>query len=119
MSSKYFAKVTYRDGIRFPSIREADRYSQLKLLERAGAITNLELQPQFKFVINGRKVLIRSEGFPNGRQASYKADYAYFDVRTGARVVEDVKSPASRTEAYCLRKALVECLFPGTKIVEV
>lgn len=119
MARKYLNEPVKVDGIHFASRREAARYIQLKLLERAGQITNLVLQPKFKLWIDGRPVLIRSKGFPNGRQAAYKADFGYFDIRTNARVIEDVKSPASRTEAYCLRKALVEAMYPGTKIVEV
>lgn len=117
--NKYHAKVTHVGETCFASKREAARYSELKLLERAGAITNLELQPKFKFSVDGRPVLITSKRYPNGRQASYKADFAYFDTKTNARVIEDVKSPASRTEAYCIRKALVEAMYPGTTIVEV
>lgn len=105
------------DGIRFDSGREAHRYCELRLLERAGEISNLELQPVFKFQVDGRPVLIRSGGYPNGRQAKYRADFAYWDGTK--RVVEDVKSPATRTEAYALRKALVEAMFPAVRIVEI
>ena len=116
--NKYGAKRKVVDDITFHSQKEANRYSELKLLERAGEISHLELQPKFKFVIEGQPLLIRSKGYPNGRQASYKADFAYFCRKRNRRVVEDVKSPASRTEAYALRKALVEILY-GVIIEEV
>ncbi|RWO22836.1 DUF1064 domain-containing protein [Mesorhizobium sp.] len=114
---KYKNVPTVIDGISFASKREAHRYCELKLLERAGEISHLEIQPAFKFEVNGRPVLIRSGGFPNGRQAKYTADFAYFDGNH--RIVEDVKSSATRTEAYALRKALVEAMFPAVRIVEI
>ncbi len=43
--TKYRAQPTIVDGIRFHSKGEARRYQELRLLERAGEITNLELQP--------------------------------------------------------------------------
>lgn len=103
------------DGIRFASKREAKRYCELRLLEKAGHISSLEIQPAFKFEVNGRPVLIRSAGFPNGRQAKYVADFAYWDGEK--RVVEDSKGFS--TPEYKLKKALVEALFPAVRIMEV
>lgn len=114
---KYRNVPTVIDGIKFASKREAARYAELKLLKRAGQISHLELQPKFKFMVEGRPLLIRSKGYPNGRQAGYKADFSYMD-KHGERIVEDVKSPASRTQAYALRKALVEACW-GVVIKEV
>lgn len=120
MHSKFNATQVKSDGHTFASKKEARVYAELKLLERAGEITNLELKPVFKFSIDGKPLLIRSKGFPNGRQARYTADAAYFDTKKNRRVVIDVKGgKATRTEAYVLRKALVEHLFPGTIIEEV
>jgi hypothetical protein len=65
--SKYAAIPTIVDGIRFASKKEARRYTELKLLERAGEITCLELQPKFPCVVNGKKV------------CTYIADFAYLD----------------------------------------
>lgn len=113
MSHKYGAKSVTVDGHKFPSKVEARRYGELKLLERAGEIRNLELQPEYKFTIEGAPLMIGK------RQARFRADFRYFDVKTGKRVVEDIKSAPTRTEAYVLRKALVEHLFPGTVITEV
>ena len=62
-------------GRRFDSKAEARRYGELLLLGQAGKIQNLELQPQFG--LSG--------------VAIYRADFAYDDLETGARVVEDVK----------------------------
>jgi len=101
--SKYKAVKTEVDGIVFDSKREAARYMELRLLERAGEIKNLELQPAFKCRIDGKKI------------CTYKADFRYFTAKEC--VVEDVKGV--KTPVYRLKKKLVEALFPGVKIQEV
>lgn len=115
--SKYKSVKETVDGHTFHSKREARRYRELKLLQNSGEIQNLELQPKFKFTIDGRPVLIKSEGFPNGRQASYSADFRYWDNRRQAIVVEDAKG--FKTDIYKLKKALVETMWPGTIIEEI
>lgn len=116
--TKYHAKRTTVDGITFASQKEARRYQELKLLERAGFISGLELQPKFEFIINGKPVLIRSKGYPNGRRATYKADFRYFCLKRNEKVVEDAKSTPTRTEADVLRRALVEAIY-GIRVEEV
>ena len=49
--SKYKAVKTIVDGIKFDSKKEAKRFQDLKLLERACVIENLELQPRFDFIL--------------------------------------------------------------------
>ena len=46
-NSKYGAIRTTVDGVTFASKAEARRYAELKLLEQAGEIKGLELQPKF------------------------------------------------------------------------
>lgn len=116
--NKYRAQPVVIDGIRFASKREGKRFSELKLLERAKAITGLVLQPKFWLSINGNPILIKSVGYPNGRRASFKPDFQYND-ESGKTVLEDVKSPASRTEAYALRKAIFEALYPTMELREL
>lgn len=69
--NKYYNKPTVIDGIKFDSKKEAQHYMELKLLQRAGEISNLELQPRF----------LLQEGFKkNGktyRKIEYIADFAY------------------------------------------
>ena len=112
--TKYKAIPTEIDGIRFASKKEATRYSQLKLLQRAGEISHLEVQPRFKIIINGSTLK-----YDSGREAYYVADFAYFDASRERRIVEDVKSPATRTPVYKIKKALVEHIYPAVKIVEI
>ena len=58
--NKYGARKTVIDGITFDSKREAIRYQELKLLERAGEIKDLELQPKYilqpKYCKNGKSI---------------------------------------------------------------
>lgn len=102
--SKYHAEPTVTDGIRFASRAEANRYRALWLLQQVGAIAGLELQPRFDLVVNGIRV-----GF-------YKADFAYTDMGTSERVIEDVKGVA--TPVYRLKKRIVEALY-GIEIREI
>lgn len=112
--TKYKAQPVTIDGIRFASKKEAKRYCELRLLLKAGEISNLEIHPRFKLLING--AALRYDG---GRPAFYVADFAYFDPSRERRIVEDVKSPATRTPLYKLKRALVEAIYPAVKIVEI
>lgn len=100
---KYRNTPTEVDGIRFASKREANRYSELKILERCGEIHELTLQPRFDIEVAGKKV------------ATYVADFSYFR-RTAKRVIEDAKGV--RTPLYKLKKKLVEAMY-GITIEEV
>lgn len=91
------------DGILFASMKEARRYGQLKLLEKAGAITDLELQPKFDL-----RVYHFMQEHPL-TVARYTADFRYWDKRNQTSVVEDAKG--AKTEAYKLRKKIVEANY--------
>lgn len=95
------------DGVVFASKKEAARYAELKLLERAGKIECLEIQPSWDVNINGQKL------------CRYTADFSYLDKERGA-VIEDVKSEGgtSADAAYRLRKRAAE-LYHGIRITEV
>lgn len=115
--SKYGSKRTMVDGIMFDSKAEAARYTFLKERLDAGEISHLELQPVFKLSNGTRPVLIKSKGYPNGRQVKYVADFAYFCPVENKRIIEDCKG--FRTKEFILKKAFVEAQFPGVKIREV
>lgn len=105
---KYRNEPTFLDGVRFASKREAKRYAELKLLERATFITRLELQPKFKLGTDDAPILIRSSRYPRGRRAVYLADFRYRN-HEGDTVIEDVKgidNPLSR-----LKRAIVEAQY--------
>ena len=93
MRSKYGAKPTIVDGIRFSSQAEARRYGHLKMLERAGTIHDLELQPRFPLIVNHVKV------------ATYVADFRYRFFGVSVPVVEDVKGV--QTPVYKLKKKML------------
>ena len=107
------------DGITFDSPREMQRYLELKLLERAGVIRDLELQPRYPIEIGGVQVRIRSGRYHNsGRQVVYVADFRYFDAVKNCEVIEDVKMQSGhRPETYKLKRAMVEAM--GIEITEV
>lgn len=114
MRSKYKAQPQIIENVRFASKKEANRFSELRLLERAGHIVELTPHPKFKFEIDGIPVLIKSKGFPNGRQASYTADFSYVEVKTGELILEDTKG--MDTSESRLRRAIVEAMWPDLKI---
>ena len=73
--NKYRNKKVQVDMYVFDSIRESQRYKELKLLERAGEISNLELQPRF---------LLQDSFKKNGktyRKIEYIADFSYCQRR--------------------------------------
>jgi len=110
---KYHAVSVVQDGIRFGSLKEARRYQELVLMQAAGIVRNLEPHPAFDLWVLA----------PNGEVVSvgtYTADAKYdLDVDgTWQTIVEDTKSPPSRTEAYRLRKRIVEAIY-GIRVTEV
>lgn len=115
--SKYNAQKTVVDGIEFHSRKEAERYSELKKLLKAGEISHLELQPKFYLYGSNGPVLMQSARYPNGRRATWRGDFAYFCSRRNKRICEDVKG--MRTDMYLLKKAIVQACYPGLEIVEI
>lgn len=95
------AQRTTVDGVTFDSKREAERWQQLRLQERAGAISNLRRQVPFALVVN--RMLI----------CQYFGDFVY--ERDGREVVEDAKG--MRTETYRLKKKLMLAIY-GIEIEE-
>ena len=114
-ANKYHARKCTVDGIQFDSRREAERYRELQILKRAGLIRNLERQPEFLILVS---TLYGTSPRPLVRVGRYRADFRYVDTDTGQLVIEDAKSPATRTTAYRLRKRLVEAIH-GVTIREV
>jgi hypothetical protein len=102
---KYKNKKVIVDGITFDSTKESKRYHELKLLERAGVITQLELQPRLDLVVNGQKICF------------YRGDFGYYE--NGIKKIEDVKSAfTAKMPVYRLKKKLVKAIH-GIDIIEV
>lgn len=112
-------KVWSIDNIKFDSGRELNRYLELKLLERAGVITDLELQPRIPIVIGGVKVMMLSKRYhKNGRQLTYVGDFRYLDLERNLTILEDVKMESGhRPDAYKIKRALIHAM--GLEITEV
>jgi hypothetical protein len=85
MMQKYHARKTKVRGIRFDSKKEAERFLELKMLERGGVIRNLERQVHFTLIDAHR----RKDGTLE-RRCEYVADFVY-EEENGEKVVEDVK----------------------------
>jgi hypothetical protein len=89
---KYGAKKTEVDNITFDSKREAARYGELKLLEQAGEIGGLCCQPRYELCVTTEAGEIVTLGY-------YVGDFRYVDG-VGDLVVEDVKSPPTKTPIW-------------------
>lgn len=101
--SKFRNKPTTVDGIRFASKLEAKRYGELKLLERAGAIRGLELQPRFKLSVDGHLI------------CEYRGDFGYHEKQQ--RVVEDTKGYC--TPDYIIKAKLMRAIYPHVELREM
>ena len=104
--NKYRNIPTERDGITFASKKEATHYQQLKLRQYAGEIGEIDLQPRYPLIVNGMLI------------GTYIADFRYPELPSGRVCVIDVKSAATRTPVYRLKKKLVHALYNVT-IIEV
>ena len=106
--NKYRNVKCVYDGLKFDSKKEAQRYAELKLLEKCGAIQNLKTQVKFCIVPKTEK---------NRRARFYIADFVYTD--NGVQTIEDVKSPITRRNpVYSLKKALVLVNYAEYNFVE-
>ena len=112
MRNKYQAIKTTVDGIEFDSRKEARRYQELLLLQRAGAIRNLQRQVKYVLIpaqydtyarlgkkgqrLKDGKVLLE-------RECAYIADFVYEE--NGKTVVEDTKGV--KTKDYTIKRKLM------------
>jgi hypothetical protein len=102
--SKFGNHKVSQDGIVFDSRAELRRYDELCLLIRSGNISHLRVHVPFQIVVNGQNI------------CKYIADFVYNE--NGKQVVEDVKSTATKTDVYMLKKKLMKAAM-GVEIVEV
>lgn len=100
--SKYRSVKTTVDGITFDSKHEAARYQELRLMEKAGLIRDLHVQQRFALDVGDTHI------------ANYLADFTYDEwvLADGLwhPVVEDTKSPITRTPTYRLKAKLMKAL---------
>ena len=98
-------KVTI-DGIKFDSIKEGERYNVLKVLEKAGVISKLEIHPKYPFYVESAFIF------------NYFADFRYKD-ENNVEVIGDVKEPITRKNpTYSIKKKCIQKSY-NIKITEV
>lgn len=109
--SKYHNNKVITDGMTFDSKKEAERYKELKTLERTGKIKNLQCQVRFE--------LIPSQYIDKKcveRNCCYIADFVYDDLETNKKIVEDTKG--FRTTDYKIKRKLMLYVH-GIRIKEI
>lgn len=97
--NKYFAKKTVAMGLKFDSKWEAERWGQLKSMERAGIVTQLERQIKYDLTINDVKI------------CDYVADFRYLLEEEDGMfklVIEDAKG--FQTPEFKLKKKLMKAI---------
>jgi hypothetical protein len=123
--SKYGSKKVTVDGIEFDSKREAARYKELKQMEAAGEIEELQMQVPYELIPAQYEIYERygkkGQRLKDGKRClekacTYVADFVYYE--NGKRIVEDVKSSATKTKDYRLKRKLMLYMH-GVRIHEV
>ena len=107
--AKYRNTKVFVDGHTFDSKKEAKRYYELRLLEKAGEISNLQLQVKFVLIPSQR-----IDGKLVERECAYKADFVYQEK--GETVIEDTKG--FKTKDYVIKRKLM-LFIHGIRIKEV
>ena len=93
------------DDFVFKSKKEGSRYLQLSMLQRAGEISQLEMQPKYIFKHNNIKLW------------SYTSDFSYYN-KNGEFIVEDVKSPITKKDKVYRHNVKMMKAFYGITILE-
>lgn len=112
--NKYNSKKIIVDGAKFDSKKEAERYKELKTLERAGRIKNLQRQVKYVLIpaqyepsdevfVKGKKKGKSKKGRLIERECAYYADFVY--CCNGENIVEDTKG--MRTPEYIIKRKLM------------
>ncbi len=112
--NKYNARPVTDQGIRFDSQAEHRRWCELRLMEQAGAITDLRVHPRYRIW----PTTTLRDGTTQ-RAAYYVADFAY---REGdVQVVEDVKGGrATQVPLWRFKWKMARALYPDVdwRVVE-
>lgn len=129
MRGKYGAiRTKTSDGIVHDSRREADRWCELKMLERAGKIQDLQRQVPFELVPAQHEEYTTGEVYVRGEKKGqiktrrrcveqsvvYVADFVYYEG--GKKIVEDAKG--KRTKDYIIKRKLMLWCY-GIRVREV
>lgn len=125
MKNKYYSKKVEVNGIVFDSKKEAKRYSELLLLEKAGVIRDLQRQVKFVLIPAQNEVFERygkkGQRLKDGqrcieKECAYISDFVYRYTTSNVKVVEDTKG--FRTKDYIIKRKLMLWVH-GIRIKEV
>lgn len=106
--NKYGAKKTVVGDIKFDSKKEATRWMELQLLERAGEISDLQRQVKVELIGQYRPLYTRT-----GRKMKLTFDFSY--IEDGVQIYEDAKGYPTRD--YEVRVAVARAM--GLEVREV
>ena len=108
--NKYHNRKVTVDGITFDSVKEASRWQELKLLEKAGESVGLNRQQRIELIPKTKLY----------KAVTYISDFVYFDKSTGKTVYEDVKG-MKKGSAYELFKIKQKIMYwrYGIEVKEV
>lgn len=123
--NKYKNQKTTVEGREFDSRKEARRFSELRILEKAGEISDLKCQVPFELIPEQREASeeIYTKGAHKGekkpgklieKKVQYIADFVY--TENGERIVEDTKG--IRTKDYIIKRKLMLYKY-GIRIREI
>jgi hypothetical protein len=121
--NKYHNHKVKRDGESFDSKKEMRRYAELQIMQSAGMISGLQRQKKFVLIPAQREPDTvgkrggRIKGKVIEREVVYYSDFFYY-TKEGDAVVEDVKSEATKTPQYILKRKMLLYVY-GIKIQEV
>lgn len=122
MKNKYHSKKVEVDGIVFDSRKEAKRWLELSLFEKAGVISDLQRQVKFILIPAQREpdTVGARGGIKKGKviekECAYIADFVYKDLTLNETVVEDTKG--FKTKDYIIKRKLMLSVH-GIRIKEV
>lgn len=101
-------KKEYVGSIKFDSKKEARRYQELLLMEKADLIGGIRIHPRYiifpAFIKNGKKY----------RKIEYVADFAYYDKQKGREIVEDTKG--FETKEFKIKHKMFEYIYKNVEL---
>ena len=103
--SKFNNRKVEIDGYKFDSIKESKRYLLLRYRLALGEITDLRIHPRIPLIVNGQKI------------GHYVGDFQYLE--NGKLILEDVKTEATKTAVYQLKKKILLAQSRPIVITEV
>lgn len=108
--SKYGNKKIVIDDHKFDSIKEANRYRQLKYMQLAGQIKDLILQPEYVL-----QEAFKDASGKHNRAIKYVADFQYFDVKSNKTIIEDVKG--MKTSVFSMKEKMFRNIYPDKVLI--